>query len=208
MTKNEYIASIMLEAADLLKEDDKNKEKNIRKIISKISSYGKSENCQLCAGCFEMQMRGIDMVPRQVLSPRDVIFKDNKWQFLKNCRRISLSNYSENQKDLIKKIVLKHGPGSRYYVHVRWLGDDGKLAGGHIFNIINLDNVVYIVDCQDNVFIPIDRDRKYFNKISLKHTSLVRTDTLEIDKDLLKYNDSKYSIPWKDGDEKYLYLTE
>ena len=51
----------------------------IKGIIANVFSYKKDNNCQLCAGCFEMQMRGINMTPRDVLTPADEIFKNDNW---------------------------------------------------------------------------------------------------------------------------------
>ena len=173
---------------------------NIKNIVSKISKNRGSNNCQLCASCFELQLRGIPAYPRSVNTPRDIVFKtDSNWTFLKNGRKINLR---KDLKTHVKEILNSAGDGSRFYCHNGWKGS----TGGHVFNIINYKDDIYIIDCQAGKTVKIDDDNLYLNSNKVDYTRcyLIRTDNKEIDIEKIKYNNPEYAIPWKDGDEKYL----
>lgn len=175
----------------------------VKSAVKRISSNGNSNNCQLCAGCFELAMRGIQKSPRGVNTPRDIVFKsDSNWSFIKNGKKINLRN---DIKTHAKEIVSNAGSGSRFYCHNGWKGS----TGGHVFNIINIDDDIYIIDAQAGKIIPIDSDNHYLNSNKVDYTRcyLIRADNKELNIDKIAYNDLEYAIPWKDGDEKYLEVT-
>ena len=169
----------------------------IKKVIENVYAYKKDNNCQLCAGCFEMQMRGIDMNPRDVLTPADKIFKNENWSFIKNAKKYKLS---EDLKGDVSKILKNAGNHSRFYASVGWKGYNS----GHVFNVINLDDNIYVIDCMHNKMILLEDDDFYFVEADYKRSWLMRSDNAQLDKNKMKYNSEKYMIPWKDGDEKYL----
>ena len=174
--------------------------KIVKKIHTHITTKKYDNNCQLSASCFEMQMRHIDMVPRGIETPRDVVFKSDKnWSFIKNNKKIKAT---KDLKKFVNDTVLKAGNGSRFYAHTGWVDS----TGGHVFNVLNIDNAVYIVDCTENLVKPLSSDKFYFDPKSsdYKRCYLIRADKSKINKKKMKYNDSEYQISWKDGDEKYL----
>ena len=76
-----------------------------------------NKNCLLCTWCAEAQFRGIDILPKPVYSPRDVIFKFTDANIVKYARKIHFRN-----KDQLKQKVLN---GERFYCHVSWKGSPG-----------------------------------------------------------------------------------
>lgn len=171
-------------------------------IVNNVHPTISSQNCQLCASCFELQMRGIQIIPREVLSSRDIIFKDRRWKFLKDPKDIKLP--AHRTKEFIINTIQKAGNGSRFYAMVKWNGDNG----GHVFNLINIHNMVFIVDCQADKVIELSQDNYYFNNIDCSDSVIIRTDNLDIDELSIRYNKDKFTAKWHDGDENLLYLTE
>lgn len=169
----------------------------IKKVIENVYAYKKANNCQLCAGCFEMQMRGINMTPRDVLTPADEIFKNDNWSFIKGGKKYKLS---EDLKGDVSRILKKAGNNSRFYASVGWKGYNS----GHVFNVINLNDNIYVIDCMHNKMVLLEDDDFYFVESDYRRSWLMRSDNAKVDKNKTKYNSEEYMIPWKDGDEKYL----
>ena len=171
---------------------------NIKNIVSKIYKKTKldekppvgNQNCMLCVWCAEAQIRGIDILPRPVYSPRDIIFKQRGYDIVNNPSKVKINNLND-----IKSILLRDN-NSRYYVHVNWKNS----TSGHEFIITNIDNKIYVIDGQAGLieFIDNNKGRYYFKDINYSNSYIVRMDNKEINNDILKYNDIKYLIEWNE----------
>lgn len=66
----------------------------IKNEVDKYKTGGPSgnQNCQLCTWAMEAQLRGKNVLPRAVYSPRDPIFNLNGYDIVKNPKKISISN--------------------------------------------------------------------------------------------------------------------
>jgi len=179
----------------------------LKKISDKVKSDSKpptgNQNCMLCTWCLEAQLRGYDILPRGVYSPRDIIFKQIPYNIIKNPEKLKIRNKND-----VTKQVLGTGNGSRYYVHVNWKGG----SGGHEFIIMNINNKVYVLDAQQNELSDINisvNGLSYFNDINYANSYIIRLDDKELNKDILKYNDNKYIIYWDDvKDPEYMQSDE
>ena len=183
----------------------------LKKISDKVKSDSKpptgNQNCMLCTWCLEAQLRGYNILPRPVYSPRDIIFKQVPYNIVKNPEKLKIRNKND-----VTKQILGTGNGSRYYVHVNWKGG----SGGHEFIIMNINNKVYVLDAQQNEMSDINisvNGLSYFNDINYANSYIIRLDDKELNKDILKYNDNKYIIEWDDvKDPEYMksdeYLNE
>lgn len=153
--------------------------------------YEGNQNCMLCTWCSEAQFRGIDILPRPVYSPRDIIFKYTPYGIVKNARKTSFKNL-----DYFKKSVSKVGPNSRFYVHVKWQ----NCNGGHEFIVLNIGENIYVYDGQAGLVADINSKpgMRYFGKIDIPESFYVRMDDKELNKEYLKFNDDKYIIYWNE----------
>lgn len=154
-----------------------------------------NQNCLLCTWCSEAQFRNIDILPRPVYSPRDIIFKYTNCDIVKYHRKM----YFNSKEELISKVL----KGKRYYCHINWINSNG----GHEFLLLNIDNDVYVLDCQDGTFASINSNEgsSYFKNINFSNSFIVRTDNKILNQDLLKLNDDKYILEFnKTEDLKYL----
>jgi hypothetical protein len=154
-----------------------------------------NQNCLLCTWCAEAQFRGINILPRPVYSPRDVIFKYIDCNIVKYHRKM----YFKNKDELIKKVL----KGKRFYCHVNWKNS----KGGHEFLILNIYKELYVMDPQDGLFVNIESKEGsyYFKDISYKNSFIVRTDNKEINKDMLEFNNNKYILEFNEKEDlKYL----
>ncbi|MBR5662774.1 MAG: hypothetical protein IKX00_03885 [Bacilli bacterium] len=171
--------------------------KNISNKISKKVNKDRKEptgnqNCLLCTWCSEAQFRGINILPRPVYSPRDVIFKYTNAEIVKYHRKM----YFKNIDELIKKIL----KGERYYCHINWKNS----KGGHEFLLLNINNEIYVMDSQDGLVETL-KNNNYFNNINFKNSFIVRLDNKILNNDILKYNDNKYILEFNEKtDLKYL----
>jgi ribosomal protein S18 acetylase RimI-like enzyme len=178
----------------------------LSKIVNKISNYvskydrdGSNQNCMLATWCLEAQLRGIDILPRPVYSPRDPIFSINGYDIVKNPIKLSISDID----DLRNKVTVA-GKGSRFYCHVNWSGS----SGGHEFVIIN-DVTIKIVDAQIGKIVDLDSDTEYFTDINYNASFIVRLDNKKLNEEILKYNDEEFIIEWDDEiDGKLLESTQ
>ena len=170
---------------------------NVKYIVKKIHDKSVSDekppvgnqNCMLCTWCVEAQMRGFNILPRPVYSPRDVIFKHNGYDIVKGGTTLPITNIHD-----VKSILHGGGNGSRYYVHVKWNGCNS----GHEFILMNIDDVIYVVDGQSGTVTTIDNriGSLYFKDIDFRKSYLVRMDNLPINKEYLSYNDDSYIVEW------------
>lgn len=176
----------------------------INKIKTKVKSDSKeptgNQNCMLCTWCLEAQIRGINVFPRPVYSPRDIIFTFEGYSIVMLPTKIKIVN----KNDVVDK-VMKAGDGARFYTHVNWKNS----SGGHEFIIINIKNKIYVLDAQSGTCADIkSKDGAYyFNDINYKNSFLVRIDDKNLNKDILKYNNDSYILEW--NEEKDIpYLEE
>ncbi len=171
----------------------------IKRISNKVEKDKKepvgNQNCLLCTWCTEAQFRGIDILPRPVYSPRDVIFKFTDANIVKYARKIHFRN-----ENVLKQKVLK---GKRFYCHVNWKGS----SGGHEFILLNIDGKIYVMDSQAGLLADIDSDDGgyYFRDINYKNSFIVRLDNKELNEDILKYNSANFTMDFDEiEDSKYL----
>ena len=171
----------------------------IKRISNKVEKDKKepvgNQNCLLCTWCTEAQFRGIDVLPRPVYSPRDVIFKFTDANIVKYARKIHFRN-----ENVLKQKVLK---GKRFYCHVNWEGS----SGGHEFILLNIDGKIYAMDSQAGLLADIDSDDGgyYFRDINYKNSFIVRLDNKELNEDILKYNSANFTMDFDEiEDSKYL----
>lgn len=157
----------------------------------KYSNGGPSgnQNCQLCTWSMECQLRGKDVTPRPVYSPRDVAFTMNGYDIVKN----PVKTRFKSQDDVVSQIK-QAGDGSRFYTHVNWKGS----TGGHEFITTNIGGDVYVLDGQVGLLAKVGskKAQSYFGDINFKKSFLVRMDDKELNEDILKYNDKKYTTKW------------
>lgn len=154
-----------------------------------------NQNCLLCTWCAELQLRGIDILPRPVYSPRDIIFKYTDCNIVKYHRKMYFNNFEE----LISKVK----KGKRFYCHINWK----DTSGGHEFLLLNINNEIFIMDSQDGLFVSIDskEGKYYFTNINYSNSFIVRTDNKKLNKSLLTLNDDKYIINFNEEEDlKYL----
>ena len=172
-----------------------------KSIATRIKNKSKSDakqpvgnqNCLLCTFCAEAQFKGINILPRPVYSPRDIVFK--YINIVDKPKKIHFIS----KEDIVSKI----NNGERYHCHVNWSGS----SGGHEFLLLGIDNSVYVMDAQEGIVVPIDSSKGsyYFKDIKFKNSYMVRVDNSELNKDLMKYNDTKYTLEWdEEKDIKYL----
>ena len=171
----------------------------VGKIKNKVENDRKepvgNQNCLLCTWCAEAQFRNIDILPRPVYSPRDIIFKYVNANIVRYPRKI----YFENRDELLKKVLR----GKRFYCHVNWENS----SGGHEFLLLNIDNEVFIMDSQTGLFdsINCEEGNYYFDNINYKNSFIVRTDNKEINNKVLKYNDANFVLEFDEVEDlKYI----
>ena len=169
----------------------------VNKIHSKVEQDRKdptdNQNCQLCTWCFEAQMRGIDILPRPVYSPRDIIFNFDGCDIVNSNEKIKFNSIEDLEK------IIKNN--QRYYCHINWSGSQG----GHEFILLNYNDQIYIIDAQDGTTALLYSDDYYFKDINFSNSFICRLDDKELNTNILKYNDNKYLLQWnEDEDTKYL----
>lgn len=170
-----------------------------RKIKNKVEKDKKrpvgNQNCLLCTWCAEAQFRHVDVLPRPVYSPRDIIFKFTNANIVKYPRKM----YFNDKNELVQKV----SKGKRFYCHVNWKNS----SGGHEFILLNIKNEIYVMDSQAGLLADINSSegRYYFKNINYKNSFIVRLDNKEMNKDLLKYNDASLTLDFDEVEDlKYL----
>jgi len=154
-----------------------------------------NQNCLLCTWCAEAQFRNINVLPRPVYSPRDIIFKYTNANIVKYPRKM----FFKNKYELIQKVL----KGKRFYCHVNWKNS----SGGHEFLLLNIENEVFVMDPHAGLLESINNNegKYYFKNINYENSFIVRTDNKIINEDLLKYNDDSYILEFdEENDLKYL----
>lgn len=141
-----------------------------------------NQNCLLCTWCFEARMRGLDVLPRPVYSPRDDVLEIPGNQIVFSSRQIKLKNYT----DLASEIS-GAGDGCRFYVHVNW--KDSK--GGHEFIIMRIGGKNFIIDPQQGKIEPLTKSNNYVSDINYDNSYIVQLSGKKFNRNLFdKWNNS------------------
>lgn len=175
----------------------------IKAIVSKIRDHVKrtakpptgNQNCQLCTWCTEAHMRGFDVLPRPVYSPRDPVFNIKGESIVNNPIRQSLG--SGLRSGIENLIDLTEIEGGRWYCHVNWHGSQG----GHEFILMRISKVLYVVDSQQGLVTDAlsKRGGEYFNDINWGNSYIVRLDDKEFNEEMfMKNNDPSQTLPWNE----------
>ena len=147
-----------------------------------------NQNCLLCTWCFEARMRGLDVLPRPVYSPRDDVLDIPGNQIVFGSRQIKLKNYT----DLASEIT-GAGDGCRFYVHVNW--KDSK--GGHEFIIMRIGGKNFIIDPQQGKIEPLTKSHNYVSDINYDNSYIVQLSEKKFNRNLFdKWNDESTVLPW------------
>lgn len=175
----------------------------IKAIVSKIRDHVKrtakpptgNQNCQLCTWCTEAHMRGFDVLPRPVYSPRDPVFNIKGESIVKNPIRQSLG--SGLRSGIENLLDLTEIEGGRWYCHVNWHSSQG----GHEFILMRISKVLYVVDSQQGLVADAlsKRGGEYFNDINWGNSYIVRLDDKEFNEEMfMKNNDPSQTLPWNE----------
>lgn len=147
-----------------------------------------NQNCLLCTWCFEARMRGLDVLPRPVYSPRDDVLDIPGNQIVFGSRQIKLKNYT----DLASEIT-KSGDGCRFYVHVNW--KDSK--GGHEFILMRIGGKNFIIDPQQGKIEPLTKSHNYVSDINYDNSYIVQLSGKKFNRNLFdKWNDESTVLRW------------
>lgn len=147
-----------------------------------------NQNCLLCTWCFEARMRGLDVLPRPVYSPRDDVLDIPGNQIVFGSRQIKFKNYT----DLASEIT-KVGDGCRFYVHVNW--KDSK--GGHEFIIMRIGGKNFIIDPQQGKIEPLTKSHNYVVDINYANSYIVQLSDKKFNRKLFdKWNDESTVLRW------------
>ena len=147
-----------------------------------------NQNCLLCTWCFEARMRGLDVLPRPVYSPRDDVLDIPGNQIVFGSRQIKFKNYT----DLASEIT-KAGDGCRFYVHVNW--KDSK--GGHEFIIMRIGGKNFIIDPQQGKIEPLTKSNNYVSDINYDNSYIVQLSGKKFNRNLFdKWNDESTVLLW------------
>ena len=156
-----------------------------------------NQNCLLCTWCFEARMRGLDVLPRPVYSPRDDVLDIPGNRIVFGSRQIKLKNYT----DLASEIT-KAGDGCRFYVHVNW--KDSK--GGHEFIIMRIGGKNFIIDPQQGKIEPLTKSHNYVSDINYDNSYIVQLSGKKFNRNLFdKWNDESTVLRW-DPDKDIPYM--
>lgn len=156
-----------------------------------------NQNCLLCTWCFEARMRGLDVLPRPVYSPRDDVLDIPGNQIVFSSRQIKLKNYT----DLASEIT-KAGDGCRFYIHVNWKDS----TGGHEFIIMRIGGKNFIIDPQQGKIEPLTKSHNYVSDINYDNSYIVQLSDKKFNRKLFdKWNDESTVLPW-DPDKDILYM--
>lgn len=175
----------------------------IRKAISAINAEYKkydtvsragNQNCLLCTWCLEAQLRGYDVLPRPVFSPRDSIFTIDASSLI-NAEKIGFRSLNE-----LIRIIKESENYSRFYTHVNW----NNSSGGHEFLLANIDGAVKILDTQAGLYVNIESSKghEYFDDINYQNSYIVKWSDGEIDmQKLYRYNNKSKIVRWNDAED-------
>lgn len=175
----------------------------IRKAISAINAEYKkydtvsragNQNCLLCTWCLEAQLRGYNVLPRPVFSPRDPIFTIDASSLI-NAEKIGFRSLNE-----LIRIIKESENYSRFYTHVNW----NNSSGGHEFLLANIDGSVKVLDAQAGLYTNIESSQghEYFDDINYQNSYIVKWSDGEIDmQKLYRYNNKAKIVRWNDAED-------
>lgn len=147
-----------------------------------------NQNCLLCTWCFEARMRGLDVLPRPVYSPRDDVLDIPGNQIVFGSRQIKFKNYTD-----LASGISGAGDGCRFYVHVNW--KDSK--GGHEFIIMRIGGKNFIIDPQQGKIEPLTKSHNYVSDINYNNSYIVQLSDKKFNRNLFdKWNDESTVLPW------------
>ena len=147
-----------------------------------------NQNCLLCTWCFEARMRGLDVLPRPVYSPRDDVLDIPGNQIVFGSHQIKFKNYT----DLASEIS-GAGDGCRFYVHVNW--KDSK--GGHEFVIMRIGGKNFIIDPQQGKMEPLTKSHNYVSDINYDNSYIVQLSDKKFNRNLFdKWNAESTVLLW------------
>lgn len=160
-----------------------------------------NQNCLLCTWCAEAMLRGNDILPRPVYSPRDPALGITPEDMLKgSVEKRYFKNFSDMQNWYLN---LKN---ARFYVHVKW----SKGNEGHEFLLLNT-NVPHVLDAQQGIFSPVvdmKTFKEYFGDIDYNETYMCRIDNHDLDIENLKQINNESAIVAWDEDKDIQYMRD
>ena len=169
---------------------------NINMIVYKIHDKCEEDgpdnnNCLLCSWCAESWMRGHDLLPRPVYSPRDPALEIFPEDVIDGALKyFRLSGGFDKLISILKSVDVSF---ARWYCHVKW--SDGH--GGHEFLIVKINNKFYVMDAQAGTIEPITKKCYYFKNIIWEQSYICRIDDKRFNYEKFKeINDPKNTIPW------------
>lgn len=169
---------------------------NINMIVSKIHDKCEEDgpdnnNCLLCSWCAESWMRGYELLPRPVYSPRDPALEIFPEDVIDDAlKHVKLNGGFDKLISILKSVDVSF---ARWYCHVKW--SDGH--GGHEFLIVKTNNKFYVMDAQAGTIEPITKKCYYFKNIIWEQSYICRIDDKRFNYEKFKeINDPKNTIPW------------
>lgn len=155
---------------------------------NKIPAFPGNQNCQICTWCFEARMRGLDVLPRPVYSPRDPVLNVPGEAIVYDPKKIHVKSYTD-----VASEVTKAGDGCRFYVHVNW--KDSK--GGHEFIIMRIGGKNFIIDPQQGKMEPLTKSSDYVSDINYDNSYIVQLSGKKFNRNLFdKWNDESTVLRW------------
>jgi len=177
---------LMIPALEAKKDEDSPKLAHAKKLLAEVSKFKVSNNCQKFAAALELKFRGVDKKVTITNSPWDRVFDVPKgsaypiqnWCLFKNAK---FTKIGEDAVASITKTMRGWGNGSRAIIACAW-----KSGRGHVFNLINIDNEIYLMDATANRMKPITESSYIKEKIDVKNSyGLIRTDSGSPDKSMI-----------------------
>ena len=177
---------LMIPALEAKKDEDSPKLTHAKKLLAEVSKFKVSNNCQKFAAALELKFRGVDKKVTPTTTPFARVFDIPKgkaypiqnWCLFKNAK---FTKIGDDAVASITKTMKSWGNGSRAIIACRW-----KSGRGHVFNLINIDDEIYLMDATANRMKPISSSSYIKENIDSKNSfGLIRTDSGSPDKDLV-----------------------
>ncbi len=185
--------------------------KKAKKLLSSVSKFKVDNNCQKFAAALELKFRSIDQDVTPTSTPVDKVFDVPvgcgsplaNWCLSKKAKFVKIS--SDDPVKSIEGTMKSFGNGSRAIISVAW--DSGR---GHVFNLINIDNEIYLLDATANRCKLVSKSGYLKSNIDTKNSAgITRTDNLTIDKtmveDIFSKNEREFSLD--ESSKRYISVT-
>ena len=164
--------------------DDPPAIKKAKKFLSELSKFKVDNNCQKFAAALELKYRGVNKEITPTVSPLARVFDvpmgsaspRAMWQLIKNCKMVEVKG--DKITDTITDTMKKWGNGSRAIISTEW-----KSGRGHVFNLLNVDGEVWLLDATANRAKPITKSD--YLKEKTKSAILYRSDDGSVDKEMV-----------------------